>query len=114
MFIIFSLRIELFCFFTAFSTAGGADTEEDPEQTAEDAGRYHTGSDQTQFHRFESFLTGADERDDETYGDRSQTDVQQGVSCRILVSVQTSVILILRTASAVRRIVDLIAKQINN
>jgi len=95
--------MELPVFVTSTKTSRRTDTEEDPNQTAQQPASDECGANEAQLQRFEALLSGSNKRNYEANGDGAQSDVEQGVSSSTLVPVQTpGVVLVVRTASAER------------
>lgn len=105
---LYRILMAMSVFVTSLETFRRADAEENPDETAHQATANQRGADETELQRLEAFLSCSDEGYDEANGDSAQTDVEQGVGSRVLMPVQTpGVVLVVRTATAERRVVDL-------
>jgi hypothetical protein len=95
-------------FVTSLETLRRTNTEENPDQTTQQAAADERWADKAELQRFEALFSSSDEGYDEADGDGSQSDVKQGVRSSVLVTVHTAnVIVVVRTAATVRRVVDL-------
>jgi hypothetical protein len=105
---LYRILMAMSMFVTPLETFRRTDTEENPDQTAQQPTADERGADEAQLQRLEALFSGSNEGDDETNGDGAQSDVEQGVGSRVLVPVQTaSVVLVVRTGTAERRVVYL-------
>lgn len=70
--------------------AGWAETEQDTQEAAERAAADHGGANETQLHRFEAFLASANKCDDQAQGYSAQSNVEEHVGSRIVLSVEAT------------------------
>lgn len=98
---LYRILVAMSVFVSPLETLRRTDTEEGPDETAQQTAADQRGPDKAQFQGFEALLSGSNERDDEANCDGAQSDVQEGVRGGVLVAVQTAgIIVVIGTATA--------------